>query len=135
MDGNGTEELLIFYNGYIGSIVGMKNGITDEGKVYRLVLCEDNILVDWPEGPNGLGEYWYHIFRFANDGDPVFSNPKEQSIVRLKKCADGTWWRTSSTEHYAEFDTEISEAEAMDILNSYKPVDLETRPLTEFEEP
>ena len=135
VDGNGTEELLIFYNGYIGSIVGMKNGITDEGKVYRLVLCEDNILVDWPEGPNGLGEYWYHIFRFANDGDPVFSNPKEQSIVRLKKCADGTWWRTSSTEHYAEFDTEISEAEAMEILNSYKPVDLETRPLTEFEEP
>ncbi|MGN0593120.1 MAG: hypothetical protein ACI4JQ_07730, partial [Ruminococcus sp.] len=28
VDGNGTEELLIFYNGYIGSIVGMKNGIT-----------------------------------------------------------------------------------------------------------
>ena len=135
VDGNGTEELLIFYNGYIGSVVGMKNGITDEGKVYRLVLCENNVLVDWPEGPNALGEYRYHIFRFANDGDPVFSNPKEQSIVRLKKCADGTWWRTSSTEHYAEFDTQITEEEAMDILNSYKPINLDTRPLTEFEEP
>ena len=135
VDGNGTEELLVFYNGYIGSIVGMKNGITDDGKVYCLVLCEDNVLVDWPVGPNALGEYRYHIFRFANDGDPVFSNPKEQSIVRLKKCADGTWWRTSSTEHYAEYDTEISEAEAMEILNSYKPVELETRPLTEFEDP
>lgn len=135
VDGNGTEELLVFYNGYIGSIVGMKNGTTDDGKSYHMYLCEDNVLVDGPSGPYADGEYWYHIFRFANDGDPVFSNPKEQSIVRLKKCADGTWWRTSSTEHYAEFDTEISEAEAMEILNSYKPVDLETRPLTEFEEP
>lgn len=135
VDGNGTEELLIFYNGYIGSIVGMKDGKTDEGKCYRLVLCEDNVLIDWPAGPYGGGEYWYHIFRFANDGDPVFSNPKEQSIVRLKKCADGTWWRTSSTEHYAEFDTQITEEEAMDILNSYKPINLDTRPLTEFEEP
>ena len=135
VDGNGTEELLIFYNGYIGSIVGMKNGITDDGKSYHMYLCEDNVLIDFDSEPNGLGEYRYHIFRFANDGDPVFSNPKERSIVRLKKCADGTWWRTSSTEHYAEFDTEISEAEAMEILNAYKPVDLETRPLTEFEEP
>ena len=135
VDGNRTEELLVFYNGYIGSIVGMKNGITDEGKVYRLVLCENNVLVDWPEGPNALGEYRYHIFQFANDGDPVFSNPKEQSIFRLKKCADGTWWRTSSTDHYAEFDTIITEAEAMEILNAYKPIDLETRPLTQFEDP
>ena len=135
VDGNGTEELLIFYNGYIGNIVGMKNGITDDGKSYHMYLCEDNVLVDFDSEPNGLGEYRYHIFRFANDGDPVFSNPKEQSIVRLKKCADGTWWRTSSTEHYAEFDTEISEAEAMEILNSYKPVELETRPLTQFEDP
>ena len=135
VDGNGTEELLIFYNGYIGNIVGMKNGITDDGKSYHMYLCEDNVLVDFDSEPNGLGEYRYHIFRFANDGDPVFSNPKEQSIVRLKKCADGTWWRTSSTEHYAEFDAEISEAEAMEILNSYKPVDLETRPLTQFEDP
>lgn len=135
VDGNGTEELLIFYNGYIGNIVGLKNGITDDGKSYHMYLCEDNVLVDFDSEPNGLGEYRYHIFRFANDGDPVFSNPKEQSIVRLKKCADGTWWRTSSTEHYAEFDTEISEAEAMEILNSYKPVELETRPLTQFEDP
>ena len=135
VDGNGTEELLVFYNGYIGSIVGMKNGTTDDGKSYHMYLCEDNVLVDGPSGPYADGEYWYHIFRFANDGDPVFSNPKERSIVRLKKCADGTWWRTSSTEHYAEFDTEISEAEAMEILNSYKPVDLETRPLTQFEDP
>ncbi|MGN0384292.1 MAG: hypothetical protein ACI4EX_00220 [Lachnospiraceae bacterium] len=74
-----------FCNGYIGSIVGMKDGKTDEGKSYRLVLCEDNILVHWPADPYADGEYWYHIFRFANDGDPVFSNPKEQSIVRLKK--------------------------------------------------
>ena len=135
VDGNGTEELLVFYNGYIGSIVGMKNGITDDGKSYHMYLCEDNVLVDFDSEPNGLGEYRYHIFRFANDGDPVFSNPKEQSIVRLKKCADGTWWRTSSTEHYAEYDTIITEAEAMEILNSYKPVDLETRPLTQFEDP
>ena len=132
---NQIGELLIFYNGYIGNIVGMKNGITDDGKSYHMYLCEDNVLVDFDSEPNGLGEYRYHIFRFANDGDPVFSNPKEQSIVRLKKCADGTWWRTSSTEHYAEFDTEISEAEAMEILNSYKPVELETRPLTQFEDP
>ena len=51
VDGNGTEELLIFYDGYIGSIVGMKDGKTDEGKCYRLVLCEDNVLIDWPAVP------------------------------------------------------------------------------------
>lgn len=135
VDGNGTAELLIFYNGYIGSIVGMKDGITDEGKSYHMYLCEDNVLVDFNSEPNVLGECRYHIFRFANDGDPVFSNPKERSIVRLKKCEDGTWWRTSSTEHYAEFDTVITEAEAMEILNTYKAVELETRPLTQFENP
>ena len=113
----------------------MKDGLTDEGKVYSMYLCEDNVLVDYDPQPNLFGEYWYHIFRFANDGDPVFSNPKEQSIVRLKTCKDGTWWRTSSTDHYAEFDTEISEEEAMEILNSYKPVELQTMPLTQFEEP
>lgn len=134
LDGNGTEELLIFSDDLITRVVGMKDGLTDEGKIYGMYLCEDNVLVDQYPVP-GLDEYWYHIFRFANDGDPVFSNPKEQSIVRLKQCKDGTWWRTSSTDHYAEFDTEISEEEAMEILNSYKPVELQTRPLTQFEEP
>lgn len=135
VDGNGKEELLIFYDGYIGSIVGMKNGITDEGKVYTSKIYEDNVLIDWPLGPSSRGEYWYHIFKFANNDDPVFSNPKERSIVRLKKDADGTWWRTSSTDHYAKFDTVITEAEAMEILNSYQPIELETRPITEFEDP
>ena len=134
LDGNGTEELLIFCDDLITSVVGMKDGLTNEGKVYSMYLCEDNVLVDRYSVP-ALDEYWYHIFRFANDGDPVFSNPKEQSIVRLKTCKDGTWWRTSSTDHYAEFDTEISEEEAKEILNSYKPVELQTRPLTQFEEP
>ncbi len=134
LDGNGTEELLIFSDDLITSVVGMKDGLTNEGKVYSMYLCEDNVLVDRYSVP-ALDEYWYHIFRFANDGDPVFSNPKEQSIVRLKQCKDGTWWRTSSTDHYAEFDTEISEEEAKEILNSCKPVELQTRPLTQFEEP
>lgn len=135
LDGNGTEELLIFSgDDTITSVIGMKDGLTDEGKLYGMYLCKGNVLVDQYPVP-GLDEYWYHIFRFANDGDPVFSNPKEQSIVRLKKCKDGAWWRTSSTDHYAEFDTEISEEEAMEILNSYKPVELQTRPLTQFEEP
>lgn len=133
-DGNGQDELLIFYSGYIGSIVGMKDGLTDEGKSYHLTLCEDNVFIHWPTGANGRGEYCYHIFRFANNGDPVFSNPKEQSIVRLKKDADGSWWRTSSTEHYAEFDTRITEEEAQSILNSYAPVQLKTLPLSEFRE-
>ena len=134
LDGNGTQELLIFYDDRIFCVVGMKDGVTNEGKYYNMYLCEDNVLVDQYPVP-GLNEYWYHIFRFANDGDPVFSNPKEQSIVRLKKCADGTWWRTSSTDHYAEFDTEISEEEALQILDTYKPIELPTRPLTQFEEP
>lgn len=133
-DGNGQDELLIFYSGYIGSIVGMKDGLTDEGKSYHLTLCEDNVFIHWPTEANGRDEYWYHIFRFANNGDPVFSNPKEQSIVRLKKDADGSWWRTSSTEHYAEFDTRITEEEAQSILNLYAPVQLETHPLSEFRE-
>ena len=133
-DGNGQDELLIFYSGYIGSIVGMKDGLTDEGKSYHLTLCEDNVFIHWPTEANGRDEYWYHIFRFANNGDPVFSNPKEQSIVRLKKDADGSWWRTSSTGHYAEFDTRITEEEAQSILNSYAPVQLETHPLSEFRE-
>ena len=134
-DGNGTEELLVFYSGYIGSIVGMKDGVTDEGKSYHLLPYEDHVFIHWPTEANGRDEYWYHIFRFANNDDPVFSNPKERSIVRLKKDADGNWWRTSSTDHYAEFDTQITEDEAQSILTSYKPITLETHPLSEFREP
>ena len=134
-DGNGTDELLIFRDGYICSIVGMKDGVTDEGKVYDLVPCEDRVFIDWPIGADAGWEDWYDIFRFANNDDPVFSNPKERSIVRLKKDADGNWWRTSSTDHYAEFDTQITEDEAQAILDSYKPITLETHPLSEFREP
>lgn len=125
-DGNGTDELLIFYGDRIGSIVGMKDGVTDEGKSYTLIPCEDHVFIDWPRGPYVDGEYWYHIFRFANNDDPVFSNPKERSIVRLKKDAEGNWWRTSSTDHYADFDTRITEEEAKAILDSYTPIQLET---------
>lgn len=132
LDGNGIQELLILYQGRIGSVVGMKNGKTDEGKSYSMILCQDNILVEQMQLT--ADECWYHIFRFANDGDPVFSNPKEESIVRLKE-QNGTWWRTSSTDHYADFDTQITEAQAMEILNAYTPVTLDTKPLTEFEEP
>lgn len=132
LDGNGTEELLIFYDGKIGSVVGMKNGKTEEGKVYCMTLCEGNVLIDEQEyGNTGMT---YHILRFANDGDPVFSNPKEESIVRLKE-ENGSWWRTSSTDHYAECDTPITEEEAKKILNSYTPVPLDPKPLTEFEAP
>ena len=134
-DGNGTDELLIFRDGYICSIVGMKDGVTDEGKVYDLVPCEDRVFIDWPIGADALGDYWYDIFRFANNDDPVFSTPKERIIVRLKKDANGNWWRTSSTDRYAEFDTQITEDEAQSILTSYKPIALETHPLSEFREP
>jgi len=133
LDGNGTEELLIVNDdGSISSVVGMKNGKTDEGKSYHMILCQDDVLIDRQQVRTD--ELWYHIFRFANNGDPVFSNPKEQSIVRLKE-ENGVWWRTSSTDHYADFDAQITEKEAMEILNSYTPVTLETKPLTEFEEP
>lgn len=133
LDGNGQEELLIFYdNETLGYVVGMKDGRTDEGKNYCMRLCEGNVLIDRTDfGAQGI---WYHIFRFANNGDPVFSTPKEGSIVRLQKDGEGVWWRTSSTDFYADFDTQITEAEAMEILNSYKPIHLDTRPLTEFED-
>ena len=134
-DGNGTDELLIYRDGYICSIVGMKDGVTDEGKVYDLVPCEDRVFIDWPIGADAGWEDWYDIFRFANNDDPVFSTPKERIIVRLKKDANGNWWRTSSTDRYAEFDTQITEDEAQAILDSYKPITLETHPLSEFREP
>ena len=133
LDGDGKQDLLIFYDGLIGTVVGWKDGKTDEGKSYGITLCEDNILVE--KSAYSAVETWYHIFRFANDGDTVFSNPKEQSIVRLKQTPGG-WWRTSSTDHYAEFDTPITEAEAMEILNAYyKPITLNTKPISEFQEP
>lgn len=130
LDGNGKEELLIFNGDFISNVVGMIDGKTDEGKSYRMILCEDNVLIDQQETVSGT---WYHIFRFANDGDPVFSNSKELSIVRLKNEND-TWWRTSTTEHYADFDVKITESEALSIINSYVPIDLDSKPLTEFEE-
>lgn len=119
----------------LAALVGMKDGVTDEGKSYTLIPCEDHVFIDWPRDSYVHGEYWYHIFRFANNDDPVFSNPKERSIVRLKKDAEGNWWRTSSTDHYADFDTRITEEEANAILNSYTPIHLETHPLSEFKEP
>ena len=132
LDGNGEKDLLIYCNGLISSVVGWSSGKTDEGKCYGLVLCQDDVLIEKTQLTQD--ECWYHIFRFANNGDTVFSNPKEQSIVRLKEV-NGVWWRTSSTDHYAEFDTQITEDEAMAILNAYTPVTLEVKPLTEFEEP
>jgi len=133
LDGDGKKDLLIYIDGLISTVVGWEDGKTHEGKSYGIILCEDNVLVE--KSADSAVETWYHIFRFANDGDTVFSNPKEQSIVRLKKTPDG-WWRTSSTDHYADFDTQITEEEAMEILNTYhKPVKLDTKPISEFEEP
>ena len=133
LDGDGTQDLLLYVNGLIGTVVGWEDGKTHEGKSYGLTLCENNVLIQQDEYL--VDETWYHIFRFANDGDTVFSNPKEQSIVRLKQTPGG-WWRTSSTDHYEEFDTPITEAEAMEILNTYyKPITLDTKPISEFQEP
>ena len=132
LDGDGNREMLVFHDGFISSVVGWKDGKTDEGKTYHMKLYENNILIDQMELIPG--EIRYHIFYFANDGDTVFSNPKERSIVRLKNDHGG-WWRTSSTDHYAEFDIQITEAEAMGILNTYEPVTLDTKPISEFEEP
>ena len=126
--------MLIMKDGKILEIPVLVNGEIDIGKAYALQLCQDDVLIQ--ESSYCFGdETWYHIFRFANNDDPVFSNPKEQSIVRLKKDGQGQWWRTSSTDHYADFDTQITETEAMEILNSYQPVELETKPLSQFQEP
>ena len=76
-----------------------------------------------------LGEYWETDEQYW-----AYNVQNQVMVVRLKE-ANGRWWRTSATDHYAEFDTEITEAEAMEILNTYIPVTLDTRPLTEFEEP
>lgn len=130
LDGNGEEELLIIRDGFISNVVGMKDGKTDEGKSYCMVLCEGNVLIDKMEI---AGNIYYHVFTFANDGDPAFSNQKEQSIVRLK-CENGEWWRTSSTEHYADYDVQITEEEAMEILNAYTAVELDVNPLEQFAE-
>ena len=130
LDGNGEKELLIIYNGFISNVVGMHDGKTDEGKSYRMILCENNVLVDEMEIG---GNIYYHVFRFLNNGDEVFSNPKEQSIIRLK-YEDGTWWCTSDTAHYADYDKEISEDEAQKILNKYIPEQLDTKPLKQFSE-
>lgn len=132
LDGNGEEELLVFIDGYIQNIISKKDGKTTEGKTYHMILCENNVLIDISELTPG--ERRYHIFYFANDGDPVFSNPKERSIVRLKE-QHGSWWRTSSTDHYADFDTRITEAEAIEILNAYKPMTLDIRPMADFGQP
>ena len=131
LDGNGIQELLIVYGDRINNAVSMVNGKTNEGKSYNMVLCQDNILIDKMEAG---GSIYYHIFRFRNDGDPVFSNPKEESIVRLKE-ENGQWWRTSTTDHYAEFDVQITEEEAMEMLRAYTVVELDTKPLAQFEEP
>lgn len=134
LDGNGEDDLLIVKDGKILEIPVLVSGEIDNGKSYALQLCQDNVLIE-KDSYYLTNETWYHIFRFANNGDPVFSNPKEQSIVRLKKDGQGQWWRTSSTDHYADFDTQITEAEAMKILNAYQPVELDTKPLSEFQEP
>lgn len=134
LDGNGEDDLLIVKDGKILEIPVLVSGEIDNGKSYALQLYQDNVLIE-KDSYYLTNETWYHIFRFANNGDPVFSNPKEQSIVRLKKDGQGQWWRTSSTDHYADFDTQITEAEAMKILNAYQPVELDTKPLSEFQEP
>ncbi|MBR4289143.1 MAG: hypothetical protein IKT52_00695 [Oscillospiraceae bacterium] len=130
LDGNGEKELLIIYDGFISNVVCMHDGKTDEGKSYHMKLCEDNVLIDEMEIG---GNTYYHIFRFANDGEAVFSNSKEQSIIRLKHEA-GVWWCTSDTAHYADYDTQITEDEAKEILNKYIPVQLDTKPLKQFAE-
>ena len=134
LDGNGEDDLLIVKDGKILEIPVLVSGEIDNGKSYALQLYQDNVLIE-KDSYYLTNETWYHIFRFANNGDLVFSNPKEQSIVRLKKDGQGQWWRTSSTDHYADFDTQITEAEAMKILNAYQPVELDTKPLSEFQEP
>ena len=130
LDGNGEKELLIVYGGFISNAVSMNDGKTDDGKSYHMMLCEGNVLVDTME--IGTNTY-YHIFRFANNGDKVFSNTKEQSIVRLMN-ENGVWWRTSDTAHYADYDTQITEEEAKEILSQYSTVELDTNPLEQFAE-
>lgn len=148
LDGNGEAELFVGQDGDFSSVFAMKDGetwspIPTDG-TSSMFLCEDNVVASISNaiGTN-FATYWYVTL----EGDTVLCVDE----LLYNENAENTWQRVKAvyedgTESYT-FDlwdisirTEmepITEAEALDIIDSHPKVFLDTWPLMEYptEEP
>ena len=125
VNGDGIEELII--NSY--EILSMKNGasykycdLQQTGVMFpRFRPCEGNIFEVWTEDWGMYQHYYYQ----ANAEDATFIT----GVTR-----DATGWYQNLTDGLEGQRTQITESEAQEIMNSYKPIDFDWLPLKRYGE-
>lgn len=128
LDGDGTEDFLWGGNGELFS-----EAVTiQDGKIKLLYnvgvewcLCENNIIeqsFDHLNSPTGF--YTYIQFESGNIG-----NAKE--ICRIEFDRETGTWKQPTYDEWGSW-VEITEEEAMAIIHSYKRLEFDKKPITEF---
>lgn len=128
LNGDGIDELVI--NG--AAILSMKNGesykycdLTQTGvMVARFRPCEGNVFEVWSEDFGVWQHYYYQ------------AGPESAAFITgvIYDSVNDVWYRSLSGGAYSENRQEITEVEAMEIMDSYTSIDFDWLPLKRYGE-
>lgn len=132
LNGDGIEELLI--NGW--GIYSMQDGVPyeymDKDKVLAFLPmmrpCEGNIVEIYLETGGSLAEDAYYFYRAE-------SNSMVYIVGVTYNNSTGIWTLIPDDDPWTENDRQIPEAEARQILDSYRRVEFDWRPVKKYGEP
>ncbi len=132
LNGDGIEELLI--NGW--GIYSMQDGVPyeymDKDKVLAFLPmmrpCDGNIVEIYLETGGSLAEDAYYFYRAE-------SNSMVYIVGVTYNNSTGIWTLIPDDDPWTENDRQIPEAEARQILDSYKRVEFDWRPVKKYGEP
>lgn len=123
ISGDDQEDLLIYEEGYLHSIVTIEDGVTEEfvrSRFYHGYLCRDNYLLDGSVDEETGWEY-LSITRYEQNIRPT-------AIRYMVKKSDGIWYDCPTLNPISEeaYDTPLTEAEYQAVLDAYTIIDPDT---------
>ncbi|MDO5400389.1 MAG: hypothetical protein Q4F17_05325 [Eubacteriales bacterium] len=126
INGDGTDELITGRDNHGWSIYTMKDGKTHNLNFYEAIyLCDDGVIHHDDSFESEEQGNWIIHGYYRMNGTEV------ESIVRVAyNPNDGQWAKYTNANPLP--DEIITEAEAMEIINSYKDIELDWKPITEF---
>lgn len=132
LNGDGSEELVLGYNGSISQCLTEENGDIVSKMFGRFYLCEGSV-IEISYLSEDYFDYEEHYYYTPVSNTAVFSpdwqgtGKKLDGLIRKQN----QWYRVTE-ENFLNVETPISDAEAKAILVQYPRMDLDWRPLTEY---
>lgn len=134
LTGDGTDELLISLtgNGSISEWLTVQDGEVISSFSHDLYICEGRVLELYYEDPERPEQHKYHRYLKAeNETGLLDTNPEtDGEAILFLALFKGKW--TKANDMHAPEQTEISEAEAQEILARYPRIELDWNPVMDY---